>query len=123
MNPQLYSLVRPPAVLHQSGPPQSPDPEAQLQRDENLDGETRLMLALIYAIVVTGLGIQWLLDRPGRVWHWCKWRRVCAWCRCRLSGNPRAPFTTHGICPRCSSLWKLHVDAMKSPLPLNQQNN
>ena len=41
-----------------------PDAEARLPWEENLDGETRLMLALIFTLVVCGLALQWLLERP-----------------------------------------------------------
>lgn len=33
--------------------------------------------------------------------RWLVWRRVCAWCWCRVGGNPWAARTSHGICGRC----------------------
>lgn len=33
--------------------------------------------------------------------RWWEFNRVCAWCGCRLGGNPFAKKTSHGICRYC----------------------
>lgn len=36
------------------------------------------------------------------LWHWLRWKTVCAWCGRRLRGNPRARKISHSICPSCA---------------------
>ena len=35
------------------------------------------------------------------VLRWLKNLRICAWCKCRIGGNPLAKTITHGICSKC----------------------
>jgi len=48
----------------------------------------------------------WLVFHTVWAWveigRWYAFRRECAWCKCRLGGNPWGYRITHGICPACS---------------------
>ena len=47
----------------------------------------------------------WLVFHAVVIWAgahaWLTLKRQCAWCRCRLGGNPLSRNVTHGICPAC----------------------
>jgi len=96
---------------------QNSDLEAQLQRNENLHGESRLFHLLVFCV----WAVIAFYDRAAmelRVWldplrRWFVWRRECSWCPPRrslctghwrrrwLGGNPWARQITHGVCKRC----------------------
>lgn len=42
-------------------------------------------------------------------WRWLILRRVCAWCKTNLGGNPLARTTSHGICPCCFAAKKAQI--------------
>ena len=46
---------------------------------------------VFFALSVRCLGVR----------RWLAIRRVCAWCKSNLGGNPFAGTTSHGICPCC----------------------
>jgi len=51
--------------------------------------------------------------------QWFRFKRVCAWCKCYMGGNPFSKNVTHGICRGCKS--NMEADILKySPVPLTQ---
>lgn len=79
------------------------DAEAELQRDQELHGESRLMILAAFAGVF--LLAFWASVRGwfSGVRFWLFNQRVCSWCKParRIGGNPFAEDVTHSICPDC----------------------
>lgn len=85
--------------------PPAADPEAALQRDQNLHGESRAFHLFIFCLVAAlalydraALSVRAGLNPFTR---WFRWRRECSWCKAHLGGNPWARRITHGICRPC----------------------
>ena len=63
------------------------------------------------------LAFAWLVFQAVIVWTsvitWLTWQRQCAWCQCRLGGNPLSRRVTHGICPCCQKDFLAGFNAVK----------
>lgn len=52
-------------------------------------------------------------------WEWFRLKRVCAWCKVRIGGNPATRRITHGICPRCAESMKQQIATLNTRTATN----
>ena len=72
--------------------------------------------AALFAVQARWLGVR----------RWLAIRRLCAWCKGHLGGNPFARSTSHGICPCCLAVKKAEAfsySAAVSPRTITANTN
>ena len=88
------------------------EPEKQLQRDENLQDEPLLILAM-WVFIACGMMAAAILAMPRRFLRWSRWKKACCRCHRHMEGNPLCRSNvSHGMCLKCFAEQEADAEAM-----------